>query len=116
MIYIASKTRHAHLWKLLRDTGWPIISTWIDESEPEQTTDFNDLWERCLEEASQCEVFIIYKEPEDILKGAWIELGAALIGKPRILAIGIQEFTIAKYSRIEHFPSIMDALLTTGYK
>ncbi len=116
MIYTASKTRHAPLWQHLRAVGWPITSTWIDEAGTGQTSDFNNLWERCLKESAECEVFLLYREDEDVLKGAWIELGAALTGRcQRILGVGIQDFTIAKYNRVEHFPTVMDALFTTPY-
>lgn len=103
------------MWKHLRSVGWPIISTWIDEAGLGETADFNDLWQRCLDESYSCQVFLLYKEPAEILKGAWIELGAAFIGEARILAVGIEEFTVAKFKRVEHFPSVMDALFTTKY-
>jgi hypothetical protein len=110
-IYIASKTKHAKRWRFLRDKiGEPIISTWIDESEEGQTADFNDLWTRCINEASSCSLLILYKEKEDALKGAWIELGCALTKNIPVFAIGIEEFTVAKYNRITHFPSMKEAI------
>lgn len=116
MIYTASKTIHAPKWRLLRDAGWPIISTWIDNAEVGQTSDFDDLWQRCLGESAVCKTFLIYRELDEVLKGAWIELGVALTNEARVLAVGIEEFTIAKFSKIEHFPTVMDALSSTDYK
>lgn len=114
MIYIASKTKHAELWRFLRLVGWPISCTWIDESESGQTSDFNNLWNRCITEVKQAELLIIYKEPEDILKGAWIELGVALAEGIEVAAIGLEDFTIGKYNKIKHYASVVDALLDSG--
>lgn len=110
-IYIASKTKHADRWRFLRDkVGEPIISTWIDEAGVGQTADFNDLWQRCLREATTCQVLIVYREPEDVLKGAWVEMGAALAAGVPVYAIGLEEFTIAKYAGVKHFPDMKAAI------
>jgi hypothetical protein len=111
-IYIASKTKHAHRWRFLRDSaGYPIISTWIDEAEPGESKDLNDLWYRCIKEASTADTLIIYREPDEILKGGWIELGAALASGRRVYAIGLDEFTIAKHDRLTHFPNMKAAMI-----
>ena len=110
-IYIASKTRHADRWRFLRDkVGEPIISTWIDEAGVGETSDFNDLWQRCLREATACQVLIVYREPEDVLKGAWVEMGAALASGVPVYAIGLEEFTIAKYQGVRHFTDMKEAI------
>lgn len=110
-IYIASKTKHARRWRYLRDAiGEPVISTWIDEAGEGETADFNDLWQRCLRESASCQVLIVYKEPEDVLKGAWIEMGAALSSGVPVYAIGLEEFTIAKYEGVTHFPDMKSAI------
>lgn len=110
-IYIASKTAHAHRWRLLRDKiGEPIISTWIDEAGAGESSDLDDLWRRCVAEASSCDVLIVYREPGEVLKGAWVEVGAALAhGKP-VYAIGLDEFTIAKHKRLTHFADMKEAI------
>lgn len=100
-IYLASKTKHAPRWCELREQGWNIISTWIDEAGEGETSDFHDLWKRCITEASRCDHFILYREPGEVLKGAWVELGAALSSEiPIIYAVGIEEFTISKSHHI----------------
>jgi len=110
-IYIASKTRHARRWRYLRDkVGEPIISTWIDEAEEGESHDLDDLWRRCIAEASSCDVLIVYREPSDMLKGAWIEVGAALASGVPVYAIGLEDFTIAKYRRLTHFPNMREAI------
>lgn len=106
-IYIASKTKHAARWRYLRDkVGEPIISTWIDEADVGEINDLADLWRRCILEASTAEVLILYREPDDVLKGGWVELGAALASGVTVFAVGIEEFTIAHDKRIRHFPDM----------
>ena len=75
--YIASKSFHGHRWKELRAQGCRIVSTWIDECGAGETDDFSDLFDRCIREASQADVLILYREDGEILKGALIEAGAA---------------------------------------
>lgn len=99
-IYTASKTKHADKWKALRDQGYNVISTWIDEAGPGETSDFYDLWERCIEESSHCDVLLIYREPGEELKGAWVELGSAIASGALVIAVGIEEFSISKYDII----------------
>jgi hypothetical protein len=87
-IYIASKTRHAERWRALRDGGCPIISTWIDEAGPGETDDMGDLWRRCVSEASLADVTVVYSEPDDVLKGALVEVGAALASGRKVVVVG----------------------------
>ena len=87
-IYAASKTVHAPMWKRHRNLGAPIISTWLDEAGVGETADFADLWRRCISEASSCEALIAYREPGEILKGAFIEIGAALANDRKVYCVG----------------------------
>lgn len=106
-IYVASKVAHAEMWRDLRTfEKMPIISTWIDELYPE---DMDGLWQRCISEASNAQAFLILRRPEEVLKGAWIELGAALASGVPVYAVGIEEFTVAKDKRIRHFPNLVEA-------
>lgn len=114
-IYIASKTRHAHLWRDLRAAGAPIISTWIDEAGEGESADLHDLWDRCISESKGCKTLIVYREPEDVLKGAWVEIGAALASGKPVYAVGLSGFTISKYRGIKHFPSLADAFKAAGF-
>ncbi len=110
-IYIASKTKHARRWRYLRDKiGEPIISTWIDEAGEGESADLDDLWRRCIGEASSCALLIVYREKDEVLKGGWIELGAALASNVPVYAIGLEEFTVAKYRGIRHFPDMKSAI------
>lgn len=100
-IYVASKAvAHGPMWRARRAAGWPIISTWIDESDEGATLDWPDLWGRCLAEAARADVLIAYREPGEILKGAFIEIGVALgLGKP-VIAVGLEEYSISKSGRL----------------
>lgn len=110
-IYIASKTRHAERWRFLRDmVGEPIISTWIDKAGEGESAGLDNLWRRCISEAANCEVLILYREPGDILKGGWIELGAALANGVPVFAVGIEGYTIAKHRGVRHFPDMKAAV------
>ena len=110
-IYIASKTKHADRWRLLRDKiGHPIISTWIDEAGEGETSDFHDLWRRCLTEAATCKVLIAYRERDEVLKGGWVEIGAALSHTVPVIAVGLEDFTIAHYRGITHAPTMKEAM------
>ena len=110
-IYMASKVKHHMRWRGLRDLlGYPIISTWIDEAGEGESQDLADLWRRCVAEASSAEVLVIYCEPGEALKGAWVELGAALATGVPVMAVGIEQFTVANDKRIRHFPSISSVM------
>jgi hypothetical protein len=110
-VYIASKTKHADRWRFLRDkVGLPIISTWIDEAGAGESHDLSDLWDRCIREASTAQHLILYREPDEVLKGGWIELGAALASGVTVFAVGIGEFTVAHDRRIQHFRTMKEAV------
>jgi hypothetical protein len=95
-VYTASKVKHAPLWVRLRDEGLHVIATWIDEAGEGQTPDRSELAERCLREVGMADLLLLYCEPDDLLKGALVEAGAALaLGKP-VLCVG----TCASISRV----------------
>jgi hypothetical protein len=110
-IYIASKVKHADRWRFLRDAlGEPIISTWIDEAGEGETSDHDDLWRRCITEASNCRLLIVYREADEVLKGAWVELGCALTKGVPVYAVGLESYTISKYRGITHFATMKEAI------
>lgn len=87
-IYVASKTRHAALWRELRAGGLPIVSTWIDEAGPGESVSSADLWRRCVNEASGADALIAYALPSETAKGSLVEIGAALGASVPVLAFG----------------------------
>ena len=100
-IYVASKAvAHGPMWRARRAAGWPIISTWIDETDPEMMLDWPDLWGRCLREAAAADVLIVYHEAGEVLKGAFIEVGVALAQGTPVIAVGMDEYTITQSGKI----------------
>lgn len=109
MVYIASKVIHADRWRTVA-AAHPISSSWIYEAGQGETTDFDDLWRRCMTEAANSKALVIYREPGEVMKGAWAELGVALSHGVPVHAVGIEEFTIAKFKGITHHASMKDAM------
>ena len=107
-IYIASKTKYAENWRGWRTRGLPIVSTWIDEAGPGESADLADLWLRCIREASSCDLLVCYRAPDDVLKGAFIELGAALASGREVWAVGLDEYTVANHPSIRHITTLDD--------
>ena len=87
-VYVASKVKHAAMWKQLRDSGVPIIATWIDEAGEGETESYSDLWTRCVKEASTAELLIAYIETGEVAKGALVEIGAAFAANVPVVLVG----------------------------
>lgn len=110
-VYMASKTRHAPTWRGLRAAGVPVISTWIDEAEPGETRDFADLWSRCVREASTASALIVYAEEGDMLKGGFVEVGAALGCGVPVFAVGAQAgWTFTHHPLVTKCENVPEAL------
>lgn len=87
-VYFASKVTHAPRWRALRDGGVQTISSWIDEAGEGQTADYRELSARCLAEIADATAVLLYCEPGEILKGALLEVGAALMNGTPVLCVG----------------------------
>lgn len=84
--YVASRASvpaRGQMWRALRATGVPIVSSWIDEDGPGQTPDMSVLWQRIAAEVASATDLVLYVERSDFpLKGAFVEVGMALaLGK-----------------------------------
>ena len=108
-VYIASKTKHGPRWRDMRAAGAPIVSTWIDEAEAGATSDWPDLWRRCVSEASAAATTIVYAEAGEILKGGWIEVGAALAHGRRVIAVVADNFSVFHHPDIERVATVDEA-------
>lgn len=109
-IYIASKAHHGPRWLALRDAGVPVVSTWIEESGAGQTSDWPDLWSRCVSEAASATALVLYREPGETLKGAWVEAGAALAHGVPVFAVGCDEFSVRHHPSVTPCATLDDAL------
>mgnify|MGYP003382679592 CR=1 FL=1 len=111
MIYMASKACHGPEWRNLRDQGgFPILSTWINESGVGEISDWPDLWTRRIQEASQAKVLIVVRRDNEVLKGAWAEVGAALAHGVPVFAVGCDEFSIRHHPLVTTRASLNTAL------
>lgn len=91
-IYIASKAHHRPRWRAVRDNGYEIVSQWIDTEDKftldPTDLDFVKLWEMCLADIKSCDVLVLYVEDGERLKGALVELGAAIALNKEIIVTG----------------------------
>jgi hypothetical protein len=93
-VYMASKVIHGTRWVELfgsfKAIGLELLSTWVhgDLLAPDCDKDCIDLWQRCLNESASADVLILYREPGEQLKGALVELGAALAAGRAIITVG----------------------------
>jgi hypothetical protein len=86
-ICVASKKKHAPLWRTMRDNhGNDIISTWIDNIG-RTTEQFKTLSVDCLNEAIAADVTILYCKSGENIKGAFFEVGAALSAGKKVFAV-----------------------------
>lgn len=109
-IYMASKTVHARRWRDLRAAGINIISTWIDEAGAGETKCFTDLWRRCASEAAEADALVVYREPGEVLKGAFVEVGCALnAGKP-VFAVGCDDLSFTHHALVTRVNSLERAV------
>lgn len=101
-VYVASRTNHAAMWKRLRASGLPIISSWIDEAGPGETADLSELWERVEEEVTGADMLLLYVRPDDFpLKGALIEVGMALASSTPVIIVAPEcDFAAPSYRPI----------------
>jgi hypothetical protein len=101
-IYAASRAslpERPAMWKLLRDEGFNIVSSWIDEAEPGATADLSELWVRIAAEIASADGLVLYVEEQDFpLKGALIEVGIALaLNRPIHVALPDIELSAPSY-------------------
>jgi hypothetical protein len=95
-VYVAAKSRHWPFFSSLRAAGVPITATWLDwehnhnrQSEPTDV-EWREHADRCLREAMECDVLLLYAQEEERQNGALLECGAAL-------AAGRQVYLVSPY-------------------
>jgi len=87
-IAVASKTRHAPVWRWFRDeAGWPIVSTWIDEAGEGETDCLAELGTRCVRECLTCTGLIVYVREGETLRGALSEMGVAVAADRKVALV-----------------------------
>lgn len=102
-IYMASKARHAPMWIGLRNEGWNIISKWIDVWEKGAIEDWSSHWEGCIHEAARAQFTIAFVLRGEDMKGALVEVGAALAWNRTVIFVGETDYLAEKrYTMFEH--------------
>lgn len=109
-IYIASKSCHAAKWRALRDEGLPIICTWIDQAAPGATSDWAALWDDCIGEARHSTHLIVYREDGEQLRGAYVEMGAALATGSEVWFVGPDDGSVTRNPRLRRASCMTEAL------
>jgi hypothetical protein len=85
-IYVASRSRHAPMWKQYRREGYVIGSTWIDEAGEGETKSYSEFWERVAREIRESAALVLFVEVDDEkgMQGAFVEVGMALAAGIRV--------------------------------
>lgn len=112
-VYVASKSKYGPMWQRARaeyEGKIEINATWIDEYEDGATEDWPGLWNRCIHEAGAADFLVAYHEPGEEWKGAFIEIGAALAHRTRILLVGDPPGSWKAHPFVRRFISVYDAL------
>lgn len=109
-IYIASKAKHGPRWQALRTSGVPIVSTWIDESGEGETSDWSDLWDRCIAEATTCAAMVVYVEDGEVHKGSLVEVGAALYAGVPVFWVGPEYSTAPRHRNVRRVATLDEAI------
>ena len=109
---MASKTRHAAQWRGLRAAGVPIICTWIDEAGGAPRDGWPPVLVRCIREAAAARALVLYAEPDEVLKDALVEAGAALAAGVPVFTVGVdRSFSFLHHPLVHGCESLDDALI-----
>ena len=111
----ASIPARSAMWRRLRDEGWPIVASWIDEAGPGESLNREALLTRCFEEIVQATAVIMYVEITDLpLKIAFGEACIALEHRIPIhlVAEGVHESLLGlePHSLVYRWPTVDAAL------
>ena len=99
-VYIASKFKHGSRWKELADAsyysdhpwnGIIFTSRWFlhySNTIPDEPQFCKLGWEHDIEDIIASDVVILYAEPDEKLRGALVEVGAALAWSRDVLLVG----------------------------
>lgn len=106
-VHVASRTKHAAMWRDLRASGLNIVSSWIDQAESENLA---ILWELCIAEVKLAEALLFYIQGDEVLKGALVEVGVALANKIPVYVIGFTDQSWMHHPLVQRFASVQSAV------
>lgn len=92
-VYVASKLRHADLFKSIAVRWKPeidIISSWISlvETIPDTSAFAQRFWQIDVNEVKESDAVLLYAEEKDHLRGALVEVGVALGQNIPVVVVG----------------------------
>lgn len=88
-IYVASKAKHGAMWLVAKKTKVADIDAqWIYVYQDGMINDWHDHWRMCIDQASMSMAVIAYREEGEHMKGALIEIGAALSHRVPVFLVG----------------------------
>jgi hypothetical protein len=121
-IYPASKARFHPMWAALRAAGVNISATWpwwdrnICKSEP-TNRDWREHSERCLREAAECDILILYVENGDRNFGSILEAGSALGNNKTVFLVSPEPWPFLRnHPRVHAFDTLEETIsaITAG--
>lgn len=118
-IYTASKLHHAAMWRAigLSRPGVMFTARWLKHmllGQPEDPALAVEFWQEDITDVVAADAVLIYAEPQDQLRGALVEVGAALaVGVPVITAGESDFFGTWQYHPgvVARAPTVEDALV-----
>lgn len=110
MIYPASKTMYAPLWRELRAGGIPIDASWLDRPNEAAWPSSSVLWDTLIREVSASSALVFYGAPGDEHKGAIAEVGAALASGVPVFTCGAPDWSLFSHPLCEAHPTLKSAV------
>jgi hypothetical protein len=116
LVYFATKSKHWQFVAALAAAGAPISCTWPawtpNRTDTEPT---DDDWaahsERCLKEAAECDVLVLYAEEQEQHFGALLESGAALAAGKSVFLISPHPWPFLRnHPRCRSFDNLAEAV------
>jgi hypothetical protein len=116
-VAVASKSCHWELWAALRSAGVPLISTWPDwpynrdDTRPAADDEWCDHAQKCLQEAAEADILILYCKADERQFGSLLECGAALGAGKRVFLISPFEWSFLRcHPRVRTFKNLEEAI------
>ena len=108
-IYMASKMRHAPLLQRLYLAKPEVHFTnrwiWLEGNVPDSAKYAKHFWLDDLTDVAAADAVVLYGEPEDVLRGALVEAGGALMAGKRVVVVGENP----GYGTWQHHPMVSQA-------
>ena len=106
-IYVASRKNNAARLRAHRDSGVPIISTWIDAVDTGATykPTPEDIWNAAYSEITRCDVFILYDGGD----GAIVEMALAIGAGVRVIVVAPAAHPLAEMIFVDRVETLAQA-------